>query len=85
MMRNLLGGALMIAAFCAVLGVLGYSSSTVSQAQGCKKTINGKNVATESGTLVCDCTVAGTSCACVVSTDCPPGGDGFDIEGGGSQ
>jgi hypothetical protein len=86
MQRKLLGGALAIAACCAIFGAAGYDQTTVVQAD-CTKTINGKQLATESGTLVCDCTVTGTSCACIVPTDCPKGGGGdFDVEaGGGAQ
>lgn len=85
MKRKLLGGALVIAACCAIFGVAGSTRTTVVQAE-CKKTVDGKQIPTESGTLVCDCTAKGTSCGCVVTVQCPGGGEGgFEIESGGSQ
>lgn len=87
MKRKLLGGALVIAACCAIFGAAGYTRTTVVQAQGCSKTVDGKQTATESGTLVCDCTIKATTCGCVVTVPCPPGGGdgGFETESGGAQ
>lgn len=82
MKRKLLGGALAIAACCAIFGAAGYDQTTVVQAN-CTKTMNGKSLATESGTLVCDCTATGSSCACVVTVECPKGGGEFEVAQGG--
>jgi len=41
-------------------------------AQGC--TVSGKQMSASDGTLLCDCTVRGTSCNCIIT--CPPKGDG---------
>jgi hypothetical protein len=84
MKRKLIGGALTIAALSAIFGAAGYTRTTVVKAD-CTKTIPGKSLATESGTLVCDCTNGGPSCSCIVPAPCPPGGGGIGIEEGGSQ
>lgn len=80
MKRKLLGGALMIAAFSAILGVLNFTHTTVVKAE-CTAKVNGKNVTTESGTLVCDCTASGASCSCIIPIPCQPPGPAGE-EGG---
>ncbi len=84
MKRKILGGALMIAALSAIFGVAGYTHTPVVRAD-CTKTVSGKNIATESGTLVCDCTVTGASCSCILPAPCPPGGGDFETEQGNSE
>lgn len=44
-------------------------------AQGC--TIGGKSLTAGDGTLICDCTGAGSNCNCVVP--CKPKGDGGEV------
>ena len=73
MKRKLIGGALAIAACSAIFGAAGFHRASVVRAQ-CKETVNGKSLNTESGTLVCDCTIAGSTCSCIVPKDCPGGG-----------
>lgn len=78
MKRKLLVGALVIAAGSAIFGMTSYTHPTVVKAD-CTKTVPGKNIATESGTLVCDCTATGSSCSCILTAPCtqppPQGGE----------
>lgn len=77
--------ALSLVLLAGVFGALfvTFDQSQVVYAQ-CPETRNGKSVTTTDGTLVCDCTASSAfNCRCTVSVPCKPGGDEFEIEGGG--